>query len=152
MAKQFEKSRLNLGICSHWYHALRTFALFCSFKITNIITSYGKIRSVTCLEDALDIVEHQGQYGADIVLTEPPLGGEDSDIEYQVDNELDSPDTVPNEVAEELDVFFGQSDEAEAVLESRRRCQGKVTWKNSHCKKTKYMLRSKKASDKSITK
>ena len=86
------------------------------------------------------------------MLTEPPLGDKDSDIEYQVDNELDSSETMPNDVAEELDVFFGKSDEAEAVLESRRRNQGKITWKNSHCKKNKYILRSKKASDKIITK
>ena len=60
----------------------------------------------TLLKDAVDFVASEIEWPADVVIVGPPTGGDDSDVELIDDEDLTENDTLPAEVAGEMEVLF----------------------------------------------
>ncbi|XP_045118906.1 piggyBac transposable element-derived protein 3-like [Portunus trituberculatus] len=97
-------------------------------------TFYGpKIRSQRFLRDAIDFAETR-EGDVDIVITGPPGGGDDSDIEQLDDDTLVDVEGMPEEVAGEVDVMYEESDEDTTAYQVSRKKQklSVPKWKQSH--------------------
>ena len=71
----------------------------------NVKSFYGSIASESYLQNAIDVAEEEAEGRADIVFIGPPRDGQDSDTEIQDDDGMKDLDSVPQEVADELDIF-----------------------------------------------
>lgn len=78
---------------------------------------YGhKIISQKFLRNAVELIEDiEGDF--DIAITDPPAGGDGSDLEHLDDNNLDDEVEMPQEIAGEVDVMYvcEESDENEGI-------------------------------------
>ena len=67
----------------------------------------------TLLKDVVDFVASEIEWPADVVIVGPPTGGDDSDVELIDDEDLTENDTLPPEVAGEMEVLFFEEEEEE---------------------------------------
>ena len=71
----------------------------------------------TLLKNAVDFVASEIEWPADVVIVGPPTGGDDSDVELIDDEDLTENNTLPAEVAGEMEVFFFEEEEEEKEAE-----------------------------------
>lgn len=115
-------------------------------------TFYGpKIRSQRFLRDAIDFAETR-EGDVDIVITGPPGGGDDSDIEQLDDDTLVDVEGMPEEVAGEVDVMYEESDEDTTAYQVSRKKQklSVPKWKQSHITPQVDLQKDKKKSAKQL--
>ena len=107
----------------------------------NVKSFYGSIASESYLQNAIDVAEEEAEGCAHIVFTGPPQGGQDSDTEFQDDDGMKELDSVPQEVADKLDIFLNKKDNK---TETTTATSG-VIWKKSLIfRKPKVLLDEKK--------
>lgn len=115
----------------------------------NVKSFYGSIASASYLQNAIDTIEEEAIDGADLVLTGPPTGGQDSDVEFEDEDCMEDVDTLPQEVSDELDIFLNTTNDVTERLSSSN---GKnVTWIRTHLtNKTKVFNDEKKEVTKAL--
>ena len=71
----------------------------------------------TLLKDAVDFVVSEVEGPSDVFIVGPPTGGGDSDVEWNDDEDLTENNTLPVEVAGEIDICFEEEEEKEAEVQ-----------------------------------
>ena len=66
------------------------------------------------LSDVLNQIQDDDPESADVVITGPPTGGQDSDLENE-DNKILNTTGLPEEIAREVEVFNIRNDEIEKM-------------------------------------
>ena len=81
------------------------------------VKSFNKksIQRHTLLKDAVDFVVSEVEGPSDVFIVGPPTGGEDSDVEWNDDEDLTENNTLPVEVAGEIDICFEEEEEEKEV-------------------------------------
>ena len=75
---------------------------------------YGKRTQHRFLSDAVSQIENDDSDSADVVMIGPPTGGHDSDVENE-DEDVLKTTGLPDEVAEEIEVFNIRNDNIEGI-------------------------------------
>lgn len=96
------------------------FLLYLQDSVMDKDTFYGeRTVSYRFLRNLVNLCE-DAEWPIDIVITEPPAGGDRNDIEDHDDNSVDN-ETMPQEIASEVDVFYDESAEYTSKTSKRQR-------------------------------
>ena len=82
--------------------------------MASVKSFYGKRTQHRFLFDAVNQIQDDDPESADVVIIGPPTGGQDSDLENE-DNEILNTTGLPEEIAGEVDVFNIRNDEIERM-------------------------------------
>ena len=107
----------------------------------NVKSFYGSIAYESYLQNAIDVAEEEAKGGADIVFIGPSRGDQNSDTEFQDDGGMKELDSVPQEVADELDIFLNKKDNK---TETTTATCGVIWKKSSILESQKYCLMKRK--------
>ena len=82
--------------------------------MASIKSFYGKRTQHRFLPDAVNQIQDDDPESADVVIIGPPTGGQDSDLENE-DDEILNTTGLPEEIAGEVEVFNIRNDEIERM-------------------------------------